>query len=74
MEEHAASVFGWRYKNAWCHNPERDNTKATSFLSVYPIYILVYFTDPLLWIICERSNMFLKMYNSNIIRDIMFYF
>jgi len=48
MEEHAASVFGWRYKNVWCHNLERDNPKVAALLSVYPIYKLVYSTDPLL--------------------------
>ena len=53
MEEHAASVFGWRYKNAWCHNPETDNPKAAALLSIYLIYKLVYSTDPLLRIICE---------------------
>jgi len=48
MEEHAASVFGWRYKNAWYCNPERDNPKAAALMSVYPIYKLIYSTDPLI--------------------------
>jgi len=73
MEEHAASVFGWRYNNAWCHNPETDNPKAAALLSIYLIYKLVYSTDPLLRIICEWSSMFLKKCNSNLIRDITFF-